>query len=91
MIQKGVLNAVTPSGKKNPFACSLFIYNLGKNDNLEELKTMIPEFKHMYYPEYDLKNRGKGIFLHFYSIEYAKMCMKKIKSSPNPYTSIKFI
>ena len=52
---------------------------------------MIPEFKHMYYPENDLKNRGKGIYLHFYSIEFAKMCMKKIKESPNPYTNIKFI
>ena len=45
----------------------------------------------MYYPEFDIKNKGSGIYLHFYNIEVAKMCMKKIKSSPNPYTNIKFI
>lgn len=90
LIQKGVLSSSTKE-RKNPFNASLYIYNVSREHSLDELKDLINDFKHLYYPEYDNKSANKAFYLHFYSLECAQLCMRKLKATPNPFTSIKFI
>lgn len=70
LIQKGVLASSTKE-RKNPFNASLYIYNVSREHSLDELKDLINEFKHMYYPEYDNKSLNKAFYLHFYNLECA--------------------
>ena len=70
---------------------TLYIYNVSREHSLEQLRDLIPDFKHLYYPENDNKSLNKAFFLHFYTAEGAHLCMKKLKATPNPFTSIKFI
>ncbi len=55
LISKGILSSSSKE-RKNPFMASMYIYNVSREHSLDELKELIPDFKHMYYPEYDNKS-----------------------------------